>query len=179
MQIQYQTVRLPSSTEWNKLMAITNKLDTTHWKSIGTWCLDTDGRQRCVMRGNLSPCYWHSHKKHDRFPDFGFRPAFEINKSDAANIPDGEILPIATMYVDNQPVKIPKNPVWDLWHGDIPDFVPGSKIEFRNPLNDPDYQISAIKIKNILIADRVLLKKISWVDLAEQGFCKTGNTSKK
>ena len=35
----------------------------------------------------------------------------------------------------------------------------------REALDDPEYQVKAIKAGNVLIADKVLLKNISWDDL--------------
>lgn len=70
--------------------------------------------------------------------------------------------------MDGQPVRIPQNPTWD---GDIADYAPGAKLEFRPALDDPAYQIQTIRVGSVLIADRVLLKNISWWDLEKQGFC--------
>ena len=46
----------------------------------------------------------------------------------------------------------------------------GTKLEFREPLDDPRYQIQAIKVDGIYIADRNLLYSISWDELNRQGF---------
>ena len=64
-----------------------------------------------------------------------------------------------TLYMHGEPVKIPKRPKAD---GDIQDYIPGATLELGAPLVDPDYQISAIRVGDVLIADRVLLKNISW-----------------
>lgn len=70
--------------------------------------------------------------------------------------------------MDGQPVEVSKNPVWD---GDIPNYIPGAKLELREPAPTLEYQIKAVRIGDILIADRVLLANISWNDLREHGFC--------
>ena len=73
-----------------------------------------------------------------------------------------------TLYMNDMPVKVPQNPISI---GDIPDYIPGAKLELGAPIQDAAYQVQAIKIGNIMIADRVLLKNISWDDLHKQGFC--------
>ena len=61
-------------------------------------------------------------------------------------------------------MRIPQNPTDD---GDIPDYVPGTTLELRETLEDPAYQVQAIRVGSVLIADRVLLKNISWNDIQE------------
>lgn len=99
--------------------------------------------------------------------DVGFRPIFEILGPDIL-VPDGTILTVGTLYMNGQPLRVPQVPVYS---GDIPNYIPGAKLKIENPLEDPAYQIRAIKIGRILAADRVLLKKISWEDLECQRFC--------
>ena len=55
--------------------------------------------------------------------------------------------------------------------GDIPEYAPEGTLKFMPPVENPDYQIRAIKIGGILIADRNLVFLISWDDLDKQGFC--------
>ena len=49
-----------------------------------------------------------------------------------------------------------------MWNGDIPEFIPDAKLELRPALDDPAYQVRAIKAGNVLIADRVLVASITW-----------------
>lgn len=46
-------------------------------------------------------------------------------------------------------------------YGDVVKYLPGAKLEFRQAIDDADYQIRAIKVGGVLIADRVLLAYIS------------------
>lgn len=55
--------------------------------------------------------------------------------------------------------------------GDILEYAPEGTLKFMPPVENPDYQIRAIKIGGILIADRNLVFLISWDDLDKQGFC--------
>ena len=75
-----------------------------------------------------------------RYIFVGFRPVFEIASPN--EIPDGTIAPIATLYMGNRPIKVPNNPICV---GDIPEYVPGSGLEFLPTVENPDYQIQAIK----------------------------------
>lgn len=65
-------------------------------------------------------------------------------------------------------MKVPQDPIW---YGDIPNYILGATLEFREAMGDPKYQVKAIKAGSVLIADRVLLKTISWNVLAKLGFC--------
>lgn len=93
----------------------------------------------------------------------GFRPMF-IKDSGIPNV--GHIA-IATLYFSGVPVKIPKHPDYE---GDIPLFRYGDKIEFRKPLDDPEYQITATAVGGKLIADYCVLRNILWNELKAQGF---------
>lgn len=44
-------------------------------------------------------------------------------------------------------------------------------LEFLPSIENPAYQIQAIKVGDILVVDRNLVCLISWEDLHEQGFC--------
>ena len=70
--------------------------------------------------------------------------------------------------MDGKPVRVSTNPTKD---GAIPDYIPGTKLELGAPIQDAAYQVQAIKVGNILIADRVLIKNVSWDDLHKQGVC--------
>ena len=65
-------------------------------------------------------------------------------------------------------LRVPSNPIC---MGDILEYAPEGTLKFMPPVENPDYQIRAIKIGGILIADRNLVFLISWDDLDKQGFC--------
>lgn len=56
-------------------------------------------------------------------------------------------------------------------YGRYPGIRSGRHSKIYAPVENPDYQIRAIKIGGILIADRNLVFLISWDDLDKQGFC--------
>ena len=134
-----------------------------------SWCQDKDlhlASHRAV-RGYSSARRWDGYDATTRFIFVGFRPAFDVLDSDILG-PDGTVIMAGTLYMNDMPVKVPQNPISI---GDIPDYIPGAKLELGAPIQDAAYQVQAIKIGNIMIADRVLLKNISWDDLHKQGFC--------
>ena len=161
-------MRLPTCEEYD-LLATTAKEnnDTMHWNDMFSWCQDVspedvspDWASLRAVRGWVSAHHWGCGTTTNRNAHVGFRPAFEILNPDSLT-PDGATIMIGTLYMDDKPVKVPQNPVF---HGDIPDYIPGAKLEMREPLDDPSYQVRAIKAGNVLISDRVLLKNISWND---------------
>lgn len=167
--------RLPTCKEWDALVdAVGESDDMLHWQNIFFWC--QDGIPDCMsyrtIRGYHTARYLNHYHAALRCADtgrkasLGFRPIFT---GPVVNLfPEGNVAAVGSLYMDGTPVRMPQNPVWD---GDICDYIPGTKLEFRPALEDPAYQIQAIKVGNLLIADRVLLKNISWEDLAAQGFC--------
>ena len=82
-----------------------------------------------------------------------------------ANLPDGTIVTAGTLYMNGMPVKVPLDATCN---GDIPSYIHGARLELREAVDAPAYQVKAIKVGDILISDRVLLRNISWNDLAVQ-----------
>ena len=173
---QIMKIRLPTCTEYDQL-ADTVKEDNSvmYWKDMFSWCQDTasDCASTRAVRGYRSARYWGIDGAAGRGVYVGFRPAFEILDPDPM-LSDGAILTVGTLYMDGHPVRTPQNPTC---RGDIPDYIPGAELELREALDDADYQVRAIKVGSILIADRVLLKNIDcfsaagvWVCQAESGF---------
>ena len=138
-----------------------------HWEYMDSWCMNRvqDNLSRRVLRG------YSSARSRDFFTAtnsgsiVGFRPAFvPLTPDDTGN---GQVVPVATLYMDGKPVLVPRYPVMD---GDVQEYRNGTKLEFREPLDDPRYQIQVIKVDGIYIADRNLLCDISWDELNRQGF---------
>ena len=165
--MQTKNMRLPTCEEWNRLAEVTNGGNgKMHWAGIYSWCQDSDFAGARMVRGCHSDRYLCRTDETERRPSVGFRPVFEIASPN--EIPDGTIAPIATLYMGNRPIKVPNNPICV---GDIPEYVPGSGLEFLPTVENPDNQIQAIKVGDVLIADRNLVYLISWENLHEQGFC--------
>lgn len=164
--MEIKKIRTPTCAEWDCLVAAVNgDNDAMHWREMFSWCQDDIANScTCVIRGYCNPGHWHRGNPVLRTACTGFRPAFEVD-----HIPghkDGSPVIVGTLYMDGRPV-------WanHVFACDVPDYTPGAALEIGPPLDDPSYQIWAIKAGNILIADRNLLKNVSRQDLREQGFC--------
>ena len=117
--------------------------------------------------GHSEPLTGSFFYKSDTSRMIGFRPAFPLPHQ---NLKDGDRIPVATLYMNDEPVRIADDPTWD---GDIADYIAGAKLEFRGPVQNSLFDIMAIKAGNAMIADRVILQNVSWADLEKQGFVGT------
>lgn len=161
---------LPTCEEWDRMVDIVDGDDAVmHWRKMFSWCqdMDKDYPEGRTTRGYYSARLWGYNSTSYRYANLGFRPAFEPLSTDSL-VSDGAVVVAGTVYMNGNPVINPASPTW---YGDIPNYLPGAKLEMREALGDPAYQVKAIKVGNVLIADRVLLKSISWEDLHIQGIC--------
>lgn len=162
-------VRMPTCEEWDRLADIVHEDDTAmHWKRMYSWCINKNKKySSCrVVRGYDSPRFQNAKKTVNFSIDLGFRPAFVPLIPNSTE--NGKIVRIATLYMDGNPVLVPLYTEWD---GDTKKYREGAKLKFREPLLDNfQYQIRAIKVDGVYIADRNLLCSISWDELSQQGF---------
>lgn len=160
--------RAPTCREWDAMMGVIDG-PQAHWEYMFSWCQDKDPDCAIfrVARGGTSPHRWRNRSATGRYVNVGFRPVFAYMDTDVP-VPDGQLIAVGTLYMDGEPVRVPQDPDYD---GDIADYIPGAKLEFRAALEDPAYQIQAIKVGGILIADSCLLRNISWEDIVAQGLC--------
>ena len=164
-------MRIITDTEYDRLMDVTQENNAlSHWASMLSWVNDTDNRYHlasdcAACRGYFSARYWNDYYALSQFVAAGFRPAFDL-AADALppDIQDGEAVIIGTLYMDGIPVRVPKYPVWD---SDIADYISGAKLEMRPALENPAYQVTAIRVGNVLVADRNLLRNISYLDIEQ------------
>lgn len=163
--LEIKKMRLPTNDEWDRLIDIVDEDDDiAHWKNILFWCQDADPdcpSDRAV-RGCYAARYCLGVNDACQDADVGFRPSFEA--SGIEYLCDGATVTVGTLFMNGQPVKVPENPTID---GDIVKYLPGTRLEFRDAIDDPAYQVQAIKVGNILIADRVLMTQISWKDITQ------------
>lgn len=156
--------------EWDQLVAAVGEDDAgTHWKRMESWCEDKDPdvSSSKMSRGYFSPSFLMAHPASSRDGRVGLRPKVKLSDADAkcAELKDGESTVIGTLYMDDTPVRVPQSPEFD---GDIQDYAEGAKLELREAMGDPAYQVRAYRVGDVLIADRNLLKNISWDDIKGQ-----------
>lgn len=162
-------MRILTTEEWDKLMdTVQEDNDRAHWKKMFSLVHDTNFEETSpsyrVARGYYSTRHFTWYSSGGRHSRLGFRPAFDILETNAlaSGLQNGDSMVIGTLYMGNEPVKVPQNPVYD---GDITNYIPSTKLEMREALTDPAYQVTAIKVGNILIADRCLVQNISYDDI--------------
>lgn len=169
-------LRIPADEEWDRLIDLTNGDNSRmHWWKMQSWVDGADARY-CIERG-FRATRGGSTRRADRWSFYtadyrnnytGFRPVIQYKKG---NIPfgtlfrEGETIMVGTLYMDDKPVRIPKNPIRD---GDVVNYIPGATLELREMIQDADYQVSAIYLGNgVFVADRNLLTMISYDDIEQ------------
>ena len=164
------SMRIPTDQEFDRLMDVTHEDDSlSHWKKMYSWVNDKENRYGIpasarAVRGYGSARFWSYRNATYQNVTVGFRPAVDLEPGAlSSDIRDGESVVIGTLYMDGKPVRVPQNPTWD---GDIAAYVPGAKLEMRPVLDDPAYQVTAIKVADgVFVVDRALLKNISYEDI--------------
>lgn len=162
-------MRIPTTKEWDCMMDVVHENnDITHWKDMLSWVHDEAlGKQKPLYRatrGYASARSWLIDDATYRGMIVGFRPVVEGLPPDTLPPNERGTTTIGTLYMDGKPVKVPKNPVWD---GDITNYISGAKLTFGTALANPNYAVTAIKVGDVYIADRILLKNISYKDIEE------------
>lgn len=123
------------------------------------WCHaeGADGRPAYAYR--LSTQINDALGKHDN--EKGFRPVFSgtamqplLNK-----VRHGESTVIGTLYMNEQPLKVGETVE------DIPCYIPGATISLWPALPEKQYQVSAMRIGQVFIANMPLLRNISRLDI--------------
>lgn len=164
-------MRIPTDEEYNKLADATDGDDAKiHWKDMLSHVNDANNQYGIpafysVRRGFSSARYWVNDSASYRGVHLGFRPAFDNLATDflSSDIKVGDPIVIGTLYMGGKPVKVPQNPTRD---GNIEDYILGAKLEMGPALDDVAYQVTGIYIGDgVVVADRALLKMISYKDL--------------
>lgn len=163
-------LRIPSDKEYKALVSVTGGDNSKmHWDKILSMLEDTENEYDIPTgyeggRGFSTDLSWFYHFKTDRNATSGFRPAVEVIPSSIpSDIIEGMSCVIGTLYMAGQPVKVPQIPTWD---GDIQNYVPCAKLEMRESLEDPTFQVIGIYLGNgVFVADRVMLHHISHLDV--------------
>ena len=157
-------MRIPTNEEYNRLIDTVGEDDRKiHWEKIYSWVDDRKNEHQLVsanraVRGFYSARHWsHSPATHQSVT-VGFRPAFELCEVDTL-APEGKLSIVGTLYMDGEPVEVPMAPK------DITGYIPGAKLEIRPPMLHPGYIVTGYRVGDVVVADRVLLNRISYEDI--------------
>ena len=163
-----------SSCQWNDFISATSgKTNLIHCLNMVSWCQDKapDLEDFYVQRGYATTDIWQSYGHlADRAANIGYRPVLipldpdtlEPRPSVFMGRQDGDCFRMGSLYMDGTALSNPKNAVPE---GDIPDYVPGTNLQIGESSENPNEWITWIKVGDVLIADRNLIKNISWEDL--------------
>ena len=158
-----------SNAEYDKLCDAANESnDLMHWDKMYSWTDDAWSGKAWLrtVRGFVSArdsgnCDTAS------YTSGGARPAFEIlNSDDRAGLSVGDVVTIGTLYVGNDPIKVPTNPVYS--DDNVHRYGVGNsqKITLGKALDDAAYQMKAIYVGDgVFVCDRVMLINITWNQL--------------
>lgn len=161
-------LRVPTDREYGQLVDVTGGDDSKmHWDRMLSWINDAENEYGLdesyrAYRGYDSARHWNYYSSGNRNTDIGFRPACDLPSETLASVRNGERMVMGTLYMGNEPVKVPQNPAWN---GDIAEYLPGATLELREALDDQDYQVIGYRVGDAVIADRCLLKMISYEDI--------------
>lgn len=169
--MERRKIRILNDTEWDRLVELTGgDNEKMHWKGIFSHVDDTENKYSMpavsrAHRGCGSARCWYDGSASYRNVTLGFRPAIDLDTGALpSDIEEGNAVIIGTLYMNGSPVHVPQNPTWD---GDIEDYIPGAKLEMREPLDDPAYQVTGILDGDKVYVDRNLLKNISYEDVEQ------------
>ncbi len=160
--------------EWDDIIKISEAHHNPfRWRGIYSVCNNIIKSSKeppmCVLRGHIS-CNMHCLDMTDfRSYALGFRPVLvpvcedtlEINTAFIKTLPDGSTMKKFSLTMDEKPVPILENTAKT--HA----YIQGSQLDF----SDTKHNITWIKFPGGFVANRNLLREVSWNDLHQQGFC--------
>lgn len=160
--------------QWDKMIDFLGEDSDSrfHWRMNFSWCENTvyPGRSYRASRGLHSARYWYYYLTSHRFMRIGFRPVLmplnagtlEPDPSLLEDIPDGERIALASLYVDGNPVL--------LSNGNGAIYKNEGKIILGDRSENPKNWLYVIKHEGLLWADQNVLINISWDELRRQGY---------
>jgi len=174
-------VTIPTVEQWNAVLDVTGHFSSFdkffHTKSCFSWCQDdypASPKSRHI-RGSENPrgVMIYNAKSHTDF--IGFRPVLiplnpDTLQPDASildRIPDGVVLGLGSLYINGKsvPTMYPGND----YAKNTPVFEQQTMVQLGDSALDLYSQIQFVKCSNFLIADRNILRNISWEDLDNYG----------
>lgn len=162
---------------WDRtIAALGSHQNRLHFGSVFSWCQNspyTDPMFRWVRGFSNTNDQDYEHPS-THTASLGYRPCLiplnpETLQPDSSKLEkykDGTTFCMGTLYMNKRPIDNPQIPTRD---GDITDYIPGADLRIGESHEDPKYHIQWLKAGDCLIADRNLLKNISWDDLDKYG----------
>ena len=171
--------------EWDTVLdTLGEDNEVFHSTGMLTLCRDTfsipNGRFSitcAVLRGGIEPRAWEetyqARQRKEEILHVGYRPVlvpldpvtFEVDPNGLDDIEDGTIITAGTLYMNGVALQNPQNPTRE---GDVPKYIEDAELFIDTNSTDQDTQIHWVKAGNLLVADRVLLSNVYWVDLDKQ-----------
>ena len=158
-------MRIPTNEEYDRMLD-TAGVDnwTTHCYGIYSWVNDkkkySSSDKYRTIRGYVSARHCADCDTTRQSIYVGFRPAFKLLEVDTL-APKGELSIVGTLCMDGEPVEVPMDPK------DTTGYVPGANLEIKPPLPHPGYIVTGYRVGDVVIADRVLLNRISYKDIEQ------------
>ena len=172
-------VRLLTSDEWDKVIGIVGADNNLlHYSKSPSWVQDRadDWSSYRLVRGGKQARTKDSYSARDRGPLVGFRPCLEPlncltlepDTSRFLDVKNGEVLTFGTIRIRGHeyPFSVPKTRDSE---GKISHHYTSSPICICDSKDKKKYDIQWVKAGNLLVADRNLLKNVSWEQLDTWG----------
>lgn len=174
-------VTIPSVVQWNAVIDTTSHFSSFekffHTKGCFSWCQDDypaslKSRQ---IRGGEYPRGVKIYTAKSRTDFIGFRPVLiplnpDTLKPDSSMldcIPDGVALGLGSLYINGH--SVPTKYPGDDYVKNTPVYNPQSLVQLGDSALDLYSQLQFVKCGDFLIADRNILRNISWEDLDNCG----------
>lgn len=172
-------MRIPTDDEWDRLLSVVNRpphvLDLEiggrldwliHWSAAFFWVnasMDDKSQNRMTI-GYHYPDWRFAVPASSKSNFFRFRPAFDLAPGALPDVKNGEMVVVGTLYMGEEPIRVPS-----CGEGPANYHRSAASLSIRPALEDPHYQVVALRAGNTLIADKPLLKKISYEDIERLG----------
>lgn len=170
-------IRKDKNNMWDQAMdALRDHNKDLHFCNMFSWCQNEPKglKSMCTIRGFADPKEYDYEYATCGGTTLGYRP-FMIPLNSESLLPDpsrlqgykdGTTFCMGTLYMDRQPLQNPQNPSLP---SDTPNYTPGTDLRIGDSHEDPKNHIRWLKAGDFLVADRNLIKNISWEDLDKQG----------
>lgn len=164
-------MRIPTPAEYDDMLRLGRRDDDVIHLGMASFVQDIRNRYKlpkgqCAYRIYNRSDMWASMGQDEHAAHVGFRPVITHLPNDLLipSFKDGQIVVVGTLLMDSVPVKVPQGPTRT---EDITRYTPGVKLKMVPPLDDPEYMVQGIRRKDVVYADRVLIRDISYREIED------------